>query len=37
VQYTIQQRVFTVKLYLKYKSVVKCRRKFRCRFPGEAV
>jgi hypothetical protein len=36
-KYTTQQRVFSVKLYLKYKSVGRCLRKFRCRFPGETV
>jgi len=37
VRYTIEQRVYLVLLYFKYESAGKCRRKFRCQFPGEPV
>jgi hypothetical protein len=37
VRYTIQQRVYLVEMYFKYESARKCRRKFRCQFPGQPV
>ncbi|GFG31341.1 hypothetical protein Cfor_01408, partial [Coptotermes formosanus] len=32
-----QQSVYLVQMYFKYESTKKCRRKFRCQFPGEPV
>lgn len=35
--YTTEQRVFLIELYAKYSSYIKCRRKFRRKYPESDV
>ena len=36
-RYTLEQRMFLVKVFFKYDSAAKCGRQFPCQFPGQPL